>query len=138
MSINSNYIKPDISYIICTYLLFITILFKGVLLGFDIMDRISPVLEILDLHVLGNNPTILLIKQCQKFKLYIYICYLPGNYRTILFIIQYTSQGIIYIIYRPFHIFCIFNKHHNLYVCSYIQIWVVYFSPYGSKTYIIL
>ena len=64
MSIYSNYIKPDISYIICTYLLFITILFKGVLLGFDIMDRISPVLEILDLHVPGNNPTILLIKQC--------------------------------------------------------------------------
>ena len=54
MYIYSNYIKPDISYIICAYLLFITILFKGILLGSDIMDRISPVSELLFLHVPGK------------------------------------------------------------------------------------
>ena len=40
MSINSNYIKPVISFIIFAYLLFITIIFKGVQLGFNIRDRI--------------------------------------------------------------------------------------------------
>ena len=64
MSIYRNYIKPEIFYIICAYLLFIPIIFKGMQLVFDIMDRISPVLEILFLHVPGNNPTILLIKPC--------------------------------------------------------------------------
>ena len=64
MSIYRNYIKPEISYIIFAYLMFIKIIFKGMQLGFDIMDRISPVLEILFLHFPGNNTTILLIEQC--------------------------------------------------------------------------
>ena len=67
ISIYRNFIKPNIYCIIFTYLLFITILFKGMHLGLDIMYRISPVLEILFFHIPRNNPTILLIKPCQKF-----------------------------------------------------------------------
>ena len=70
MSIYRNSFIPDISYIICSYLQFIKILFKGVKFGFNTMDMISPVLELLFLSVPGENITILLIKLCYKFILY--------------------------------------------------------------------
>ena len=55
MSIYRNYIKPEISYIIFGSLMFITIIFKGMQLGSDIMDRISPVLELLFYMSLGKS-----------------------------------------------------------------------------------
>ena len=64
MSIYRNSIKPDISCIICAYLLYITIIVKGMQLVSDIMDRISQFPDILFLHVPGKNLTILLIEPC--------------------------------------------------------------------------
>ena len=123
---------------IFAYLLFIKILFKGIQLGFNIMNRISPVLELLFLHVPGKTPTILIIKPCQKFIFsYIYVIY-KGT------LDQYS------LVNSPLHRryyksytepYTFFGYSTNTTTCLYIATYrygQFIVSPYGSKTYIFL
>ena len=92
MPIYINSIKPDISCIICAYLLFIKILFKGVLLRFDSMDRISPVLELLFLHVPGEIQPFYLLNRVRNL-FFIYVCYLLGIAITLMRATHCCIQG---------------------------------------------
>ena len=127
ISVYRNSITLGIAWIICECLICITILFKVIQVELNTMDRTSPVLEPLFLHVPGKIQPFSLLNHVKKFIFsYVYVI----DQRTIdlysyLNIPPYIGA---YIISWPFHIFWAFHKHHVFYACRSICIWVVYCS----------
>ena len=138
MFLYRNYIKLSRSCIIIEYVIFITIILKGMQLGFNITDRISSVPEILFLHVPGNIPTILLIKPYQKFILsYIYVIYL-GTIDQYSKLNSPPNRGA-YISYPDPSMF--FGYLRNTTTCLHVGTYghgLFIFSPCGYKTFILV
>ena len=100
-----NAIKLNRACVIWACILCFTLLFDGLRTELTIMERTSPVFELLIILVPWENPIVILPVPSKSIYLGMWVCCWPSNYRPILLLVWPDIQGIVYFISWPFHRF---------------------------------
>ena len=120
---SKNSIKLDGSWKLGAYPLCYYYLLEGLRSKLIIMNRSSPVLELFIVLTPWDNPVIILFGPSEAIQLGIWVCYLPRNYISMIFLVKSNTHSTIYFISWPFYCIWTFYNYHGRHfsLCCFVD-----------------
>ena len=95
ISFSSNTVKLDRAWRLGAYPLRSPLLLEGMRAELTIVNRSSPVLELLVLLIPKDNPIILLFGPIEVIRIGVWVCSWPSNYIHMIFLIHHIADHIL-------------------------------------------